>query len=410
MIYTKSQADALLVTYAGQLKVGTIIRVSEQRIPPGEVYFFDGSAWTKGAVTSPGAGNDGVFIIGPKGDKGDTGDTGVMGLPGGPGPEGPQGPQGYAGLNGDKGDTGEPGPTGPKGDKGDTGDTGQVGPKGDKGDTGDTGEPGPVGPKGDKGDTGDTGPAGPKGDKGDTGDTGPAGPKGDKGDTGPVGPKGDKGDTGDTGDTGPVGPKGDKGDTGDTGPAGTAGTTTWGGITDKPATYPPPTHSHSIAEVEGLQEAVNNQLGSTPGLALAAVGSTGSATTAARSDHTHPFPTPEDIGAVAKTDGTATNIILAGGYAEGVGAVSGTAPALSPTNGTIQTWTLTGNSTPTAGTWTDGQTITLMIDDGSAFTITWTSLDITWVTDAAAAPTLAVDGYTVIILWKVGTTIYGGRV
>ena len=317
MIYTKSQADALLVTYAGQLKVGTIIRVSEQRIPPGEVYFFDGSAWTKGAVTSPGAGNDDVVIIGPKGDKGDTGDTGVMGLPGAPGPEGPQGPQGYAGLNGDKGDTG---------------------------------------------------------------------------------------------DTGPAGPKGDKGDTGDTGPAGTAGTTTWGGITDKPATYPPSTHSHSIAEVAGLQEAVNNQLGSTPGLALAAVGSTGSATTAARSDHTHPFPTPEDIGAVAKTNGTATNIILAGGYAEGVGAVSGTAPALSPTNGTIQTWTLTGNSTPTAGTWTNGQTITLMIDDGSAFTITWTSLAITWVTDAAAAPTLAVDGYTVIILWKVGTTIYGGRV
>lgn len=96
------------------------------------------------------------------------------------------------------------------------------------------------------------------------------------------------------------------------------------------------------------------------------------------------------------------------GYIETVFAVSGTTPALSPTNGTIQTWTLSGNSTPTAGTWSAGASMTIMIDDGTAFTVTWTSLPVTWV--GGSAPTLATTGYTIIELWKVGTTIYGALV
>lgn len=102
--------------------------------------------------------------------------------------------------------------------------------------------------------------------------------------------------------------------------------------------------------------------------------------------------------------------VLNDGYTEEVFAVSGTTPALSPTNGSIQTWTLTGNSTPTAGTWAAGQSITLMVDDGTARTINWSSLAVTWKTDAGSAPTLNTTGYTVIALWKVGTTIYGARV
>jgi hypothetical protein len=98
------------------------------------------------------------------------------------------------------------------------------------------------------------------------------------------------------------------------------------------------------------------------------------------------------------------------GYTEEVFAVSGTTPALSPADGSIQTWTLSGNSTPTAGTWNAGQSITLMIDDDSAFTVTWTSLAVTWKTDGGVAPTLNTTGFTVITLWKVGTTIYGARV
>lgn len=95
---------------------------------------------------------------------------------------------------------------------------------------------------------------------------------------------------------------------------------------------------------------------------------------------------------------------------EDVYAVSGTTPALSPTNGTIQTWTLSGSSTPTAGTWAAGQSMTLMVDDGTAYTIDWSSVSVTWKTDSGSAPTLNTSGYTVIVLWKVSTTIYGARV
>jgi len=115
---------------------------------------------------------------------------------------------------------------------------------------------------------------------------------------------------------------------------------------------------------------------------------------------------------IASTSGslTVTGAILNDGYTEEVFAVTGATPALSPTNGSIHTWTLSGNSTPTAGTWAAGQSITLLVDDGSAFTITWTTLAVVWKTDGGSAPTLNTSGDTVIALWKVGTTIYGARV
>ena len=110
---------------------------------------------------------------------------------------------------------------------------------------------------------------------------------------------------------------------------------------------------------------------------------------------------------VAASGGTASGLTLNDGYTEEVFAVTGTTPALSPTNGSIQTWTLTGNSTPTAGTWASGQSMTLMVDDGSAYTINWASMSITWKTGGGTAPTLLTSGYTVIELAKVGSTIYG---
>lgn len=110
------------------------------------------------------------------------------------------------------------------------------------------------------------------------------------------------------------------------------------------------------------------------------------------------------------TSKTVSGLILNDGFTEEVFAVSGTTPALSPTNGSIQTWTLSGNSTPSAGTWNAGQSITLMVDDGTAYTITWTTLAVTWKSDAGVAPTLNTSGYTAIVLWKVATTIYGARV
>lgn len=107
---------------------------------------------------------------------------------------------------------------------------------------------------------------------------------------------------------------------------------------------------------------------------------------------------------------TASGLTLNDGYTEEIFAVTGTTPALSPTNGSIQTWTLSGNSTPTQGTWANGQSLTLMIDDGTAFTINWTSLAVTWKTNGGVAPTLNLTGFTVIQLWEVGNVIYGARV
>lgn len=87
---------------------------------------------------------------------------------------------------------------------------------------------------------------------------------------------------------------------------------------------------------------------------------------------------------------------------EEVYVLTGTTPDLDPDLGTIQTWALTANSTP-VDTLTAGQSLTLMIDDGSAYSITWPTM--TWV--GGSAPTLATTGYTVVVLWKVGTALRG---
>ena len=100
-------------------------------------------------------------------------------------------------------------------------------------------------------------------------------------------------------------------------------------------------------------------------------------------------------------------LTFAGAVAEEVYALSGTTPALDPANGTIQTWTLSANSSPT-DSLTSGESMTLMVDDGSAYTITWPTM--TWVNNKAVAPTLALTGYTVVAIWKVGTTLYGALV
>jgi len=100
------------------------------------------------------------------------------------------------------------------------------------------------------------------------------------------------------------------------------------------------------------------------------------------------------------------NFRVTGAIGENVYAVVDAAGVpLSPQNGTIQTWTLGASRTPTAGTWLSGESMRLMINDGTAFTVTWTSLPVTWV--GGTAPTLALTGFTVIDFWKVSTTIYG---
>lgn len=109
----------------------------------------------------------------------------------------------------------------------------------------------------------------------------------------------------------------------------------------------------------------------------------------------------------AASGGTITNPTLVGTPVEDVYALSGTSVSLEPDNGSIQTHTLSGNTTYTDG-FSAGQAVTLMIDDGTAYTVTWPTM--TWVNNAGAAPTLATSGYTVVALWKVSTTLYGALV
>lgn len=85
--------------------------------------------------------------------------------------------------------------------------------------------------------------------------------------------------------------------------------------------------------------------------------------------------------------------------------LTGTTPTLDPANGTLQKWTLTGNSTPVDGL-ADGDFIKIKVDDGAAYSITWPT--ITW--KEGSAPALEATGWTHGIIWKEGTTLYGALV
>lgn len=103
---------------------------------------------------------------------------------------------------------------------------------------------------------------------------------------------------------------------------------------------------------------------------------------------------------------TITGLALDGAVTEEVFAITdGGSVNLDPANGTIQTWTLGASRTPTATGFDAGQSMVLLVDDGSDYTITWTSVGVTWLN--GSAPTLATSGYTAIVLFKVGSTIYG---
>ena len=85
---------------------------------------------------------------------------------------------------------------------------------------------------------------------------------------------------------------------------------------------------------------------------------------------------------------------------------------IDPANGSIQIVTLGASRTPAATNFEAGQIVLLGVDDGTAYTITWTTVNPTWVKagGTASAPTLATTGYTWILFWKVGSTIYGTEV
>lgn len=302
------------------------------------------------------------------------------------GPAGPEGPPGPIGPQGPKGDTGPAGPQGLKGDTGPAGADGtSVALKGSVASVGDLpagaaqgdlyvvaasgdgyvwngtawANVGPIrGPKGDKGDQGDAGPIGPQGLKGDTGSNGP---------TGPTGPAGAQGPQGNDGPTGPQGPKGDTGSVGPQGPAG-------------PGVAVGGTTGQMLVKTSGTD--YETQWVNAP---------TGDVT---------------KTGTETLTNKTLEAVSLTKGYTESVFEVTGATPALSPANGSIQTWVLTTNQAPTIGAWADGQSILLGVTAGS-YTVTWPAVTWSKVGGSGTAPALTATGINWVVLWKVGGSIFG---
>jgi hypothetical protein len=116
------------------------------------------------------------------------------------------------------------------------------------------------------------------------------------------------------------------------------------------------------------------------------------------------------------TNKTLTDPAIIGTVLEDVFTITdGAAFEIDPGNGSIQLITLGANRTPKATNFAAGEAVTLMVDDGSAYTLTWSDSTfggsgVVWKTGGGNAPTLNTTGYTVITLWKVGTQVYGARV
>jgi len=121
-------------------------------------------------------------------------------------------------------------------------------------------------------------------------------------------------------------------------------------------------------------------------------------------------------GTQTLTNKTLTDPAIIGTILEDIFTITdGAAFEIDPGNGSIQLITLGASRTPKATNFANGESVVLMVDDGSAYTLTWTDSTfggsgVVWKTNAGAAPTLNTTGYTVIVLWEVGGQVYGARV
>jgi hypothetical protein len=108
-----------------------------------------------------------------------------------------------------------------------------------------------------------------------------------------------------------------------------------------------------------------------------------------------PVSTATNTALAAKLNITDPSIL--GSFTEEV--YTNTGVTLDPSNGTIQTKALAGDTTFTDSV-ADGQSMTLMLTNGASYTVTYPTM--TW---TGGVPTLTEDD--VLVFWKVGTTLYG---
>jgi hypothetical protein len=174
----------------------------------------------------------------------------------------------------------------------------------------------------------------------------------------------------------------------------------------------PSTATSGAVTVAGTLAPANGGTGVANNAAMTVTGSGNFAYTRTLTGTTNvTFPTTGTLATLAGTE-TFTNKTITGTKETVFTITDGAAFEINPANGGIQTITLGANRTPAATNFTAGQSVTLMIDDGSAYAITWSTVNPTWVgaTATGSAPTLATTGYNIIEMWKVGSTIYAAFV
>jgi hypothetical protein len=166
------------------------------------------------------------------------------------------------------------------------------------------------------------------------------------------------------------------------------------------------------SEVSGTLPVANGGTGATT--VTGVVIGNGTSAFTAKANPTGDFVGTTDTQTI--TNKTLTDPAIIGTILEDVYTISdGSEFEVDPGNGSVQLITLGAARTPKATNFAAGEAITLMVDDGSNFTITWTDATwggsgVVWLTDSGVAPTLATTGYTAIVLWKIGTQVYGARV
>lgn len=68
--YTQAQADKLLITYVGEIAIGTLIRIVDLGDPPGTICVFNGTEWEIESDSELGVGGGKVGPPGPPGPPG----------------------------------------------------------------------------------------------------------------------------------------------------------------------------------------------------------------------------------------------------------------------------------------------------------------------------------------------------